>query len=279
MIPLFASGPRGPRLQRQTRQAQYFAEDLGNGIELDMILIEGGEFEMGSPDDEPGRYAWEGPQHRVKVPTFFMGRYPVTQMQWRAVAAMPQANQALKPEPAYFKGDNRPVESVSWYDATEFCARLSAYTMRPYRLPSEAEWEYACRAGTSAPFYFGKMITTQLANCTGTSSDNKKTVDNYQQETTPVDYFEFSNAWGLSDMHGNVYEWCLDNWHNSYEGAPTDGSAWLNDEDSSRVRRGGSWNDNPRDCRSAFRVTFVPANHAGNVIGFRVVCSAPSSFL
>jgi formylglycine-generating enzyme required for sulfatase activity len=276
MIPLFASGPRGLRLQRQTRQARYFTEDLGDGLGLDMILVNGGEFDMGSPDSEPERYDDEGPQHQVSVPTFFMGRYPVTQAQWRAVAALPDVNQTLAPDPSHFKGENRPVEQVSWYDAVEFCARLSAYTMRPYRLPSEAEWEYACRAGTTTPFYFGKTVTTQLVNYDGSAYNEGATGEN-RGETTPVDLFEFPNAWGLSDMHGNVWEWCGDHWHGNYEGAPTDGSAWLSDdEDARRVRRGGSWADLPRLCRSATRDDYGPRG-ANFIIGFRIVCSAPGS--
>jgi formylglycine-generating enzyme required for sulfatase activity len=216
-----------------------------------------------------------------------MGRYPVTQAQWRAVAAMPQQNQALELDPSHFKGDRHPVESVSWYDAVEFCDRLSRlgenritlFTNRQYRLPTEAEWEYACRAGTATPFHFGETITTDLANYRG--NDEKYGaygpghLGEYREETTPVGHFEGANSFGLYDMHGNVLEWCQDHWHDNYEGAPTDGSAWLTEnEQASRVLRGGSWTFNPRNYRSAFRYSSAPAL-IYSYLGFRVVCSAP----
>ncbi|MGF1569404.1 MAG: formylglycine-generating enzyme family protein [Nodosilinea sp.] len=229
-------------LKEETHQAQYFTELLPNQASLDMILIPGGEFIMGSPTDEPDRREAEGPQHRVAVPAFAMGRYPVTQAQWRAVVTLPTEKQDLNPSPSRFEGDMHPVESVSWHDAVEFCARLSTHTGRDYRLPSEAEWEYACRAGTRTPFYFGNTLTADLANYNGTYIYNGGPKGEYREATTPVDHFEYANAWGLSDMHGNVYEWCQDHWHDNYEGAPTDGSAWLSEnEDAGQVVRGGSW--------------------------------------
>ena len=144
---------------------------------------------MGSPENEPERQEREGPQHEVTVPSFFLGRYPVTQSQWRAVAAMPQVKRELNPEPSNFKGDNLPVERVSWYESVEFCDRLSTKTGRPYRLPSEAEWEYACRAGTTTPFHFGRTLTTEVANYNGnyTYADGPK--GEYRKTTTPVDQF------------------------------------------------------------------------------------------
>jgi formylglycine-generating enzyme required for sulfatase activity len=162
---------------------------------------------------------------------------------------------------------------VSWLDVSEFCNRLSQRTGRHYTLPSEAQWEYACRAGTSSPFHFGATITSALVNYDGnaTYADGPKGV--YRRQTTPVGMFP-ANAWGLYDMHGNVWEWCLDHWHESYEGAPTDGSAWLNDSDSdegTQLLRGGSWLNNPRNCRSALRDLNRPDN-ANNYVGFRVVC-------
>lgn len=260
-------------LQKAAKQARYFTEPLGSQqlsqVGLDMILIEGGEFLMGSPKDEPWRYNDEGPQHLVQVPTFFMGRYPITQAQWRLVAeTMPQVKQELNPDPSEFKGrrkgENLPVEQVSWNDAVEFCDRLSAQTKRQYRLPSEAEWEYACRAGTTTAFYYGSTITHELAN-----------YDREVGQTTPMGQYAYPNAWGLSDMHGNVWEWCADHWHSDYEGAPTDGSAWLDEgaeSDAKRLRRGGSWSTFITHCRSASRHFNDP--HGTDVsIGFRVVCS------
>ncbi|USR91741.1 SUMF1/EgtB/PvdO family nonheme iron enzyme [Phormidium yuhuli AB48] len=262
-------------IHRQEQQGYRFLELLPGDITLEMVAIPEGSFVMGSPDDEPERRDNESPQHEVTVPSFFMGRYPVTQAQWRLVAAMPQLERELKPDPSHFKGDNRPVEQVSWYDAMEFCARLSAHTGREYRLPSEAEWEYACRAGTTTPFHFGEMITTEVANYDGNSTYNGGPKGDNRGETTPVGHFGIANAWGLSDMHGNVWEWCLDHWHNNYGKAPTDGSAWLSeDEGSTRVLRGGSWLDVPRHCRSASRYPDTPRND-GSDDGFRLVSVAP----
>ena len=256
------------------RTAQYFIEDLGNGIQLEMVMIPSGSFIMGSPETEEGSTDDERPQHQVTIKAFCLGKYQVTQAQWKAVAAFPQVNRELKPDPSRFKGDNRPVESVSWEDAVEFCDRLSKHTKRQYRLPSEAEWEYACRAGTTTPFHFGKTITTDLANYDGESTYGQGPKGVYRKETTEVGSFGVANNFGLYDMHGNVWEWCQDDWHNNYEGAPTDGSAWLDNEESSnrKLLRGGSWDGNPGNCRSAYRGSYFLDNDDLN-IGFRVVCS------
>ncbi|MEO0537658.1 MAG: formylglycine-generating enzyme family protein [Cyanobacteria bacterium P01_A01_bin.123] len=271
-----------PKITINKRKAQHpcFDELLGEGVLLRMMQIPGGSFTMGSPDDELDRTDAEGPQHNVTVPSFFMGKYPVTQAQWRFVANLELVKQALKPDPSRVKGDKRPVESVSWDEAVEFCDRLARHTRRGYRLPTEAEWEYACRAGTDTPFHFGETITTDLANYNGTNEQygayGRGPKGEYRQETTPVDYFDVANAWGLCDMHGNVWEWCLDHWHDSYKGAPRDGSVWLTENESvSRIRRGGSWDDFPWYCRSASRLSYDPVFRL-YFIGFRVVCSAPT---
>jgi formylglycine-generating enzyme required for sulfatase activity len=262
-------------IQRKKSQAQYFTEDLGSDIGLDMILIPGGTFVMGSPPDELERVDTESPQHFVTVLSLFMGQYPITQAQWRFVASLPQVNHVLKPDPSSFKGDNRPVESVNWYDAAEFCQRLCQYTHRTYRLPSEAEWEYACRARATTPFYFGETITTKLANYNAITIYGDGLEGEWRQETTPVDHFGIANAFGLGDMHGNVWEWCLDHWHGNYEDAPDDASAWLtDDEEASRVLRGGSWSSDPNYCRSASRLNGYPDNVSSS-FGFRVVCELP----
>ncbi|MGB7088192.1 MAG: formylglycine-generating enzyme family protein [Phormidesmis sp.] len=268
-------------IRRTSRTAQGFVEPalaVVDALPLHMVLIPAGSFMMGSPADEPERDDDEGPQHEVTVSSFFIGRYPVTQALWRAVAALPQVELALDPDPSYFKGDNHPVEKVSWHEATEFCARLARHTERPYRLPSEAEWEYACRAETITPFYFGKTLTDELANyrASETYADGPK--GEYREKTTPVDHFGLANAFGLSDMHGNVWEWCADYWHENYEGAPTEsvgGSAWIEGgNDAGRVIRGGAWNYYPWNCRSAFRDNYTPEFRSYG-IGFRVSCSAP----
>ncbi|BAY47557.1 hypothetical protein SAMD00079811_51750 [Scytonema sp. HK-05] len=261
-------------IHRHRQQAQEFIEDLGNGVQLKMVAIPSGSFLMGSPEDEPERRSRESPQHTVTIKPFFLGKYPVTQAQWQAVASLPQVNRELNPEPSRFKGENRPVERVSWYDAMEFCDRLSKYTGKPYRLPSEAEWEYACRAGTTTPFHFGETITSELANYKADYTYGAGIKGVYRGETTPVGSFGVANAFGLYDMHGNVWEWCADHWHSNYEGAPMDGSAWLDDTDNdSCILRGGSWSSLPMICRSAFRASSNDRDLHNGSIGFRVVCA------
>ncbi len=259
----------GKEINRQRCQAELFGEDLGGGVTLEMVSIPGGTFMMGSPESEKGRYERESPQHRVSIAPFFMGKYPVTQAQWRAVAALPQVKISLKPEPSRFKGDTLPVEQVSWEESVEFCARLSKKTGRAYRLPSEAEWEYACRAGTTTPFHFGETITPSLANYDGNYPYANAPKGTYRQKTTPVGSFA-PNTFGLYDMHENVWEWCADPWHENYKGAPSDGSVWESGGNKEyRVRRGGSWNYNAVYCRCAYRYR----NSAGvgnNGYGFRV---------
>ncbi|MHC5718659.1 MAG: formylglycine-generating enzyme family protein, partial [Nostoc sp.] len=267
-------------IHRSFRQAQYFIEDLGNEIWLEMVQIPGDTFVMGSPPEELEHQDDESPQHTVTVQPFFMGKYTVTQAQWKAVASLPQVNRKLDPEPSRFKGANRPVEQVSWYEAVEFCDRLSQYKGRPYSLPSEAEWEYACRAGTTTPFHFGETITSELANYRATETDGAGVKGTYREETTPVGSFNAANAFGLYDMHGNVWEWCLDDWHSNYEGAPIDGSPWFDNKNDNlsqkqgrAVLRGGSWFIIPTFCRSASRNNNINRDNHNNNIGFRVVCA------
>jgi formylglycine-generating enzyme required for sulfatase activity len=271
---------------RTKHTAQFFREQLNAEVSLDMMLIPGGEFLMGSPKDEIDRFSNEGPQHPVTVPDFYMGKYPITQAQWRAVVNAESVDAPLNPEPSHFEkdGDNRPVEQVSWFEATKFCAKLSQLTGRKYRLPSEAEWEYACRAGTETPFHFGPTITTDLANYRGTDNEEYKWSGSYgdgpkgiyRKETTPVGMFS-PNAFGLYDMHGNVWEWCQDHDHDSYTGAPADGRAWIDldaKKDAARMLRGGGWISNPRFCRSACRGNYDDPDYHLNDIGFRVVSEA-----
>ena len=245
---------------------QNFQEDLGNGATLDMVYIPKGRFMMGSPGYEKNRRSNEGPQHGVKVPSFYMGKHPVTQRQWYAVSLLERVDIELKPSPSRFKEDNLPIEQINWYEAVEFCKRLSKHTGRAYRLSSEAEWEYACRAGTTTSYYFGKSIFVGLFR--------QKQANIGQKSTTEVGRFP-PNAFGLCDMHGNVCEWCLDDWHDNYQGAPTDGSAYV-DGGVRKVMRGGSWCNYSWACRSAFRGNFQPG-YRFDFIGFRVCCSAPRS--
>ncbi len=209
--------------------------ELGNGVTMKLAVIPAGTFTMGSPADEGGHQANE-PQHTLVIPrAFWMGVTEVTQAQWKSV---------IGTEPSYFKGDDLPVEQVSWNDAVEFCHRLSDRTKRTVRVPTEAEWEYACRAGTTGPF-----------GGTGKLDD----MGWYIAQQPHAVAQKKPNAWGLYDMHGNVTEWCS-------EGSDPD--------QKSRILRGGSWVSLPRQCRSAYRVRVDPGllNHC---IGFRVVLDVP----
>lgn len=248
-------------INRTKEQAQFFKENLGSGIFLDMVLIPGGTFLMGAPIYESGAMNFEMPQHEVTVPSFCCGKYPVTQEQWI---------QLMGSNPSSFKGAKRPVESILWYEAVEFCQRLSRKTEQHYRLPSEAEWEYSCRSGTQTPYHYGEKISRSLANF--------NTIFTACPRTKNVNKFP-PNAFGLYGMHGNVYEWCLDTFHSGYEGAPTDGSPWIDTNNNSHIMRGGSWFLFRNFCRSASRShagSGFFANVSSDNYGFRVVCSIPT---
>ena len=200
---------------------------------------------------------------RVSVGRMSLGKYPITQAQYQEV---------MGENPSQFKGDERPVEQVSWEDAVQFCQRLSKQTGKEYRLPTEAEWEYAARAGTTTPFHFGETITTDLANYKGDYSYASEPKGQERKQTTPVDSFP-PNAFGLYDMHGNLWEWCEDDWHDDYKGAPNDGSVWLSRKSMAKVVRGGSWNCYPIFCRCAYRI-YLTRVYRYSIFGFRVVCVA-----
>ena len=297
--------PEGEIIQRETKNALYFIEDLDDDTTLEMVYIPRGRFIMGSPKTEAYNYEHEQPQHQVTIKPFFMGKYPITQAQWRAVAKLPKIHYDLNLEPSIFnfRGKNRPVENISWYDSVEFCARLSQKTGRSYRLPSEAQWEYACRAGTTTPFHFGETITTDLANYRGRDYTDIKNNNRsgsygqgpkgiYRQQTTPVGSFGVANAYGLYDMHGNLWEWCIDEVRYARSKGPaTDSSDWddnsnnnldrtvgllahtKNDRRVRRIVRGGSWTSNPWLCRAVVRLHSDADDHYINY-GFRVVCVA-----
>jgi formylglycine-generating enzyme required for sulfatase activity len=261
----------GREIDRRDREVRFFTVDLGQETPLEMVAIPGGKFLMGASKNEGDvrQVVSEQPQHLVSVKPFFMARYPITQAQWQTVAQLPKINRDLMPDPSHFVGDRHPVESVSWLDAVEFCDRLSKHTGATYRLPSEAEWEYACRAGMTTPFSSGETITHQFANYGTQFAFAAETTEDYLPATTPVGSF-IPNAFGLSDMHGNVWEWCADNWHDSYRGAPSDGSAWIKEGDLAlRSLRGGAWADRPSQLRAAYRSGYT-ADSLNRTIGFRV---------
>ncbi|WP_261891443.1 formylglycine-generating enzyme family protein [Acaryochloris marina] len=226
-----------------------------------MVEIPGGEFIMGASGEEDGSWDRERPQHRVIIAPFLMSRFTVTQAQWEAI---------MESNPSQFKGANRPVENITWNEAVGFCQKLSQKSGKDYRLPSEAEWEYTCRGGTSTLFHFGETITPALANYNNASNGSK---EENRQQTTEVGCFP-PNGFGLYDMHGNVWELCLDTWHGSYAGAPTDGSAWIDHNPKYHVARGGSYISGPRLCRCANRGR---SPIAGLIQGFRIVCAIPKS--
>ena len=280
----------GSITNRRKAQSRYCDEQV-NGVDLALVEIPGGTFLMGNTESEADqvkkeadryskstliwRYSrWAVPQHTVSIPAFYMGKYEVTQAKWGAVARLPRVNRDLVSDPAKFKGDSLPVEQVSWEDAIEFCARLSRATGRTYRLPTEAEWEYACRAGMTTTFNFGDTITPEVVNYNGNYPYGSAAKGSYRRTTTPVGKVGYPNALGLYDMHGNVWEWCMDYWHESYSGAPTDGSSWESGGYSRwHVVCGGSWNGYAGVCRSANRRRYSPGYRDGD-LGFRVVVAA-----
>ena len=251
-------------------------EPLGEGVTLTMVTIPPGRFVMGSPPDEAQRGVSEGPQHLVELEGFWMGQTPITQAQWR---------QVMGTNPSKFQGDRadrdqRPVERVRWEEAMAFCAKLRERTGRHYSLPSEAQWEYACRAGSTTPFHCGATLISELANFNAAFTYGAVPKGDDREQTSPVEQFP-ANRWGLFVLHGNVWEWCLDEWHTSYDGAPEDGAAWLGISGEIRHKykvgkivrllRGGSWFDFPGGCRSAYRGWYHPGDR-NHFVGFRVCC-------
>lgn len=259
-------------LERKQGKADYIREDLGNGISLDLVRIPAGKFMMGS--NESGR---ESPIHEVKVSEFWMGKYTLTNAQWFAVMG-------TKPSEKYdvkFQGEKQPVVGVSWNDCMEFCKKLSEKIKKNIRLPSEAEWEYSCRAGTTTPFHFGATITPDIVNYDGNYPYGDAPKGKYRQKTIDVGSFP-PNAFGLYDMHGNVREWCLDEWHDNYNSKPQSfkdngNEPWretkIEDNDNRYLLlRGGSWFVNAFGCRSASRNHFR-ARVQNDIISFRLVCA------
>lgn len=260
--------PDGRIITRHPQQAAAYSEALGPGNRIEMVQIDPGVFFMGSASNEPYHEAVEGPRHRVQVGGIFISRFEITQQQWKAVASLPTISVDLPLEPSGFPGSDRPVESVTWVEAKEFCARLSAKTGRLYRLPTEAEWEFACRAGTDTPFCFGETMNSALANYQATKPFAHEGRGQYRRETLPVGRLNTANYFGLLDVHGNVAEWCEDRFGPYSKDFIVDPTGAKSGND--RVVRGGSWKSYPWQCRSASRVGFHK-DYRRNDIGFRIV--------
>ena len=230
-------------------------ETLPGGLSFEMILVEGGSFMMGSEDSEA--LDSEKPVHEVTLDSFCIGKFPVTQALWKAV--MGNDN-----NPSYFKGSERPVEMVSWENTQPFFQALQNLAGKSYRLPTEAEWEYAARGGNKSQGY-------QYAG-----SNKLKEVAWYRENShseTKIVGLKYSNELGIYDMSGNVWEWVEDQWHKNYEGAPTDGSTWVDrEENAARVLRGGTWAYDPQDCRCSVREFIAPQGRY-RLNGFRLCCS------
>ena len=255
----------------ETRRYQATAacrrELLTDDIGLELVRVPSGEGVIGSKRNGDNSI------RQISMKSFWIGKYPVTQAQWKAVSAFSKVERDLPDKPSHFEGDNRPVECVSWDDANEFCQRISKRTGRRYRLPSEAEWEYACRAGTTTSFHFGETLASNLANYHASYIFSSEIEGEYKGETTDVGLFP-ANGFGLYDMHGNVWEWCLNGYCEDREYALTSNSGWLHSSEEKKYAvRGGSWIDSLTNCRSAHRYLLVH-EYRCYYVGFRVVCSA-----
>ena len=241
-------------------------KDFTNSLGMKFVWIPPGSFMMGSPTEEKDRIANET-QHKVTLTRgFYMGVYPVTQEQWQEVMGY---------NPSEFRGEkNLPVEDVSWFDCQEFIKKLRKKDNKYYRLPSEAEWEYSCRAGTKTPFYFGETISPDQANYNGDFTYGNGKKGGNRKKTTPVGSFP-ANAWGLHDMHGNVWEWVQD-FYGAYPRedvvdpkGPEKGEKG-GGRGGFRVQRGGAWFELPQQCRSAYRRYHDPSHSRHGMYCFRV---------
>jgi formylglycine-generating enzyme required for sulfatase activity len=245
---------RNIRINEASRIQEIPKTFISSSTGMELVLIPAGEFMMGSPLEEQGRFDYEGPVHEVTIKnSFYMGKYLVTQKQWEKVTGN---------NPSSFKGEDRPVERVSWEDVQEFVKKLNKKEgVDKYRLPSEAEWEYACRAGTQTGYSFGD--DESILNGYAWYDKNSGSETHLVGQKKP-------NPWGLYDIHGNVWEWVQDRWHDKHEGALSNGSAWEDGGGSSRVVRGGSWVNNARNCRSAAR-GWVDTGDRCKFVGFRLL--------
>ncbi len=249
------------RYSGQRKPGDVQTVDLGGGVTLELVWIPAGTFTMGSPASEAGRNDDEA-QHQVTLTQgFWMGKHEVTQGQWERV---------MGNNPGHFTGDPRlPVEQVSWGDCQEFLERLNSRVSGGFRLPTEAQWEYACRAGTTAPFHFGETISTEQANYDGNYAYGSGRQGTYRGKTAEVGSFP-ANAWGIYDMHGNVSEWCSDWYASDYYQRCPGNDPENGAKNAYRVLRGGSWDTQPRFCRSAYRFWDAPEGRE-NGRGLRLV--------
>jgi len=281
--PVAASGDPAPRVRPGSGES--FRDGEARWAP-EMVVVPAGEFLMGSPENEEGRYDDEGPQHRVTIAKpFAVGRFAITRGEFSAF--VDEAGHKIPDEaftyeggkwelrkgrsfrnPGFSQDDSHPVVCVNWDDAKAYLKWVSAKTGKDYRLLSEAEWEYSCRAGTATPFWWGSSVSTEQANYDGNYTIGGGKKGEYRQKTVPVKSFQ-PNPWGLYQVHGNVWEWCEDCWNGNYNGAPVDGSAWTSGDCTRRVFRGGSWSNYPQNLRAAFRSNFDPQNRIYGR-GFRV---------
>ena len=262
----------GEVIERVAASADTFTEDLGSGITLEMVRIPGGKYSMGAARGEEGASDDEFPQREVTVPEFWLGKYTVTQAQWQAAGIIKKAERDSETNFAHSQDPNRPAENIFWTDAVAFCQWLSQRAGRTYQLPSGEQWEYACRAGTTTPFYFGPTITPDLVNFNGSYTYGHGPKGLYREQTTAVGSFP-PNRFGLHDMHGNVWEWCLDGWHDLHKDAfAQDCACRLASQKKSL--RGGSCFYLPTNCRSAYSLSY-PFHSRTDDVGFRVACLSP----
>lgn len=271
-LPINVKAAVSEALFSSRKAGEEFRDAMTNGGQgPQMIVIPAGTFLMGSPASEEGRRDNEGPQHTVRIEyEFAVGKYQVTWLEYQAFVA---AGGGRAPKDDGYGQGSRPVTRVSWNDAKRYAEWLSSKSAQAYRLLSEAEWEYAARAGTTAAFSFEAPISTDLANYNGRSVERDKSSREYRQKTTPVGSFP-ANRFGLFDMHGNVWEWVEDCYEPGYSVQPSDGRAYTTADCIIKVLRGGSWGDGPLVLRSAYRSRFAPNGHNGS-IGFRVARSLP----
>jgi formylglycine-generating enzyme required for sulfatase activity len=248
-------------LEKSRMQARHFLEDFRENVNLEMVEIPGGSFLMGSLESELESDGSERPQHKVSVPSFHISKYSITTAQYQTV---------MKKD-SYKKEHGSYPMKCSWDDAVAFCEKLSIGLKRNYRLPSEAQWEYACRAKTTTPFYFGETIDKELANYNASTAYGRgeKNEDGFNHYYSKEGGRYPANSYGLYDMHGNLEEWCADSWHKDYTFAPIDGSAWISTTTNEYVLRGGSCHSTPGKCRSSSRS--IGYSSRAKDIGFRVV--------